>query len=325
MKGKWFVLPALAGWFTFAAPHCGANTLVENFSTDPLQNGWRIFGDTNLFRWNSTNRDLTVTWDSTKPNSYFYKPLGTILAIDDNFKVELDLTLSNAEAVGYFELAVGLFNLSEATNENFSRALGNTPDLFEFDYYPDGPDSYGPSIDASMTDMTVSRTNESDFYFVFDNVPLDTGVTYHVVLTHTAGSPTIGGEVLTNGQVYASLTNAYTGPITDFRLDTLSINSYSAAGDIYGDSVLAHGVVDNFVVTLPPPPVQDLAVVWSNNVAQVQFDDRTNWLYTLQRTTNFQEWTDISAATPGNGTNLFLRDFHPPADTAFYRLKAQRP
>ena len=44
-----------------------AVTLTEDFSTDPMQNGWQVFGDTNLFTWDSTNQNLAVTWDSTQP------------------------------------------------------------------------------------------------------------------------------------------------------------------------------------------------------------------------------------------------------------------
>ena len=59
---------------------------------------------------------------------------------------------------------------------------------------------------------------------------------------------------MTNGQSYTSLPNVYAGPITDFRLDTIAVSSYSAAGDTFGDSLLAHGTVDNLVVTLPAAP-----------------------------------------------------------------------
>ena len=311
---------AFAGLFVLSAAH--ATNITENFINNPSQDGWQTFGDTNLFQWDSTNQNLDVTWDSSQTNSYFYHSLGTILATDDDFSVEIDLRLSDANATGSFELAVGLLNLSDAMSTNFSRPTGSTPNLFEFDYFPDG--GYGPSIDASMSDMTVTATNENDFYFAYDNLPLAIGVTYHVILTHVAGEPTISGEVLTNGQIYTSLPNVYAGPITDFRLDTVAVISYSAAGDTYGDSILAHGTVDNLVVTLPPP-VQNLTGAFSNGLWQAQFISRSNWLYTLERTTNFVSWTDVSAAASGNGTNLFLPDTNAPADNGFYRVRAERP
>jgi hypothetical protein len=113
----------------------------------------------------------------------------------------------------------------------------------------------------------------------------------------------------------------------NFYVDTISINSYSDAGQdpFYGSSVLAHGIVDNFVVTVPPPPIQNLSGSFSNSNWRAQFISQSNWIYILERTTNFVSWTDASSMTSGNGTNLFLQDTNAPADKAFYRVSAQRP
>jgi hypothetical protein len=313
----------LAGWM--AASSGTAATLTENFSANPLQNGWQIFGDTNLFQWDSTNQNLDVTWDSSQPNSYFYHPLGTILTIDDTFSVQFDLQLSTATAAGPygFELAVGLLNFSDATNADFSRPVGNTPNLFEFDYFPDV--GFGPTLSAVLADMTVSDTNMNDFYFIYDSLPMDNGVTYHVSITHFDGETNISGEVWTDGQIYTAMPQVFPAPMINFQIDTVSISSYSDADDIYGDSIFAQGTVANIVVNMPPPPVQNLTGAFSNRVWQVEFFSHSNWLYTLERTANFQGWTNVSPATPGNGTNLFLQDTNPPADKAFYSVSANRP
>jgi hypothetical protein len=57
---------------------------------------------------------------------------------------------------------------------------------------------------------------------------------------------------------------------------------------------------------------------------QAQCLSVSNWLYTLQRTTDLQSWDDV-ASTNGNGANLFLQDTNPPAGSAFYRVKAEYP
>ena len=319
MKKVLFVSLALAGLSVLSAAH--ATVITEYFTNNPSLDGWRIFGNTNLFQWNSTNQNLEVTWDSSQPNSYFYHPLGMVLAIDDDFSLSFDLQLSNATAYSYgFELAIGLLHFSDATNADFSRSGGNSPNLFEFDYFP--ADDFGDqfSIDATLKDM---QPGYAGFYFAYDTLPLNSGTTYHITLTHTAGSPTIIGNVLADGQPYTSLTNIYNGSPGDFRLDTFSVSSYTDDG--FGDSIFAQGTVDNFVVTLPPHPVQNLTGWFSNGGWQVQFTDRTNWLYTLQRTADFQSWTNISAPAGGNGTNLFLSDTNPPASRAFYRVCAERP
>ena len=296
-----------------------ATTITEDFSTDPLKAGWKIFGDTNLFQWDSTNQNLVVTWNSTNQNSYFYHPLGTVLTRDDAFSLSFDLQLNDAVAFNYGqELAIGLFKLSSATNAGFSRAGGTSPNLFEFDYFPDT--GFGDSIDATLIDTNLGYTY---FYFAYDNLTLNPGVTYHITLTHSAGTTNLTGQILTNGILFTALPKVYAGPITDFRLDTISISGYQDDG--FGDSILAHGVVDNFVVTVPSPPIQNLTNTSSGGVWQAQFISRSNWIYTLERTADFQSWTNVSAATAGNATNLFLQDANPPADKAFYRVNAERP
>jgi hypothetical protein len=309
-------------WGLVAASVCGAATIIEDFSTDPLQNGWQIFGDTNLFQWDSTNQNLDVTWDSSQTNSYFYKPLGTILTKSDDFSLSFDLQLNDIAWSGSPELSVGLFHFSDATNAVFSRPVANTPNLFEFDYFPDNGIGQ-PAIVATLTDTNVNSAHKKDFYFAYDNQPLDNGIVYHVVLTHAAGQPTIGGEVSVTGQLYTALPKVFAGPITNFLIDTISISSYQNSGS----SILAHGTVDNIVVTLPPPPIQQLTAAFSNDAWEAQFISESNWLYTLQRSADLQSWSDVPASTsiPGNGTNLFLPDSNPPPDRSFYRVRADRP
>ena len=307
-------------WGLVAASVGGAATIEENFSADPLQNGWQIFGDTNLFQWDPTNQNLDVTWDSSQPNSYFYKPLGTILAKSDDFSLSFDLQLNDIAWSGSTELSVGLFRFSDATNSAFSRPAADTPNIFEFDYFPDNGVGQ-PSDDATLTDTNVNSSNKKDFYFVYDNQPLNTGIIYHIVLTHIAGQTNLSGQIFADGQLYTSLPDIFHGPITDFRIDTVSVSSYNNSAN----SLLAHGTIDNFVVTVPPPPVQNFCGSFTNGIWQAQFISQSNWLYTLQRSTNLISWDDIPDSTNGNGTNLFLPDNNPPPDKAFYRINAQRP
>ena len=293
-----------------------AATFTEHFTSDPLANGWQVFGNTNLFQWNATNQEMDVTWDSTQPNSYFAHSLGTVLAIEDAFTVTFDLQVSNAVAFNYgSELSVGLLHWADATSPTFSRSGVSSPNLFEFDYFPDT--GYGDSMDATLID------SNSDYYFSYDNLALNPGVTYQITLTHTAGSPTITGAVLADGAPYSSLPLVYAQTITDFRLDTLAISSY--ADDGYGDDILAHGTVTDFVLTLPPPPVQNLTGYFTNGVWATAFISRTNWLYTLQSSPDLQHWTAVNGNNAGNGTNLVLLDNSPVTTNAFYRILAQRP
>ncbi len=312
---------AIASLFVLSTASLLAVTLTENFSNNPLAHGWKNFGNTNLFHWNSTNENMEVTWDSTNQNSYFALPLGTVLAKDDNFSVSFDLKLNDAVIWNYGnQIAVGLLNWAQATNSNFSRANGYAPSVCEFDYFLDS--GYGDSIDATLID---TNGDFSHLFFAYDNQTLVAGTIYQITLNHTAGSTNLSGAVYTNGVLISALPFSFPANITDFRLDTLSINCYQDDG--YGDSLLAHGTVDNFSVTLPPPPVQNLVGNFSGGQWQTQFQSRSNWLYSLEHSTDLKNWdtvtTGISSNT--NAANLILVDTHSPVDKGFYRIRADRP
>ena len=292
-----------------------ANTFSENFASDPFQNGWQAFGDTNLFQWDSTNHTLAVTWDSSQVSSYFYRPIGTTLASNDDFSMEFDLKLTDATAGGFgSELAVGFLNFADATGTNFFRTLGVAPNVVEFDYFP--PSQIAASADATLIDSS------NNFYFTFNEVLLDPGVAYHIRFLHTAGAPGLTGDIFTNGVLFASLTNTFPSSIGDFRVDTISVSSYPEDG--FGDTILAHGTVGNLTVTLPPL-VRHLGGEFTNGVWQTQFNTYTNSHYALQRSTNILSWSEVTDPVAGNGGVVVLSDTNAVADKAFYRVRVDQP
>ena len=293
----------------------GAVTISEDFASDPSQNGWSIFGDTNLFQWDSTNHDLAVSWDSSQTNSYFYHPLHTTLAMNDDFSLEFDLTLKDASTEMYgSELAVGFLRLADATSPAFLRTQGTSPNVAEFDYFP--PSLIDASVDATLVDAS------NNFYFGFNEVPLDPGVTYHIRVSHVAGQPGLAGDVFTNGVLYASLTNTYPSAIGDFQLDTIAVSSYQDDG--FGDTILAHGTVGNLVVTLPPL-ARHLGGEFTNGVWQTQFNTYDNAHYAVQRSTDLLSWSDTTDLVPGTVGVVTLSDTNAVTDKAFYRVRAVQP
>jgi hypothetical protein len=248
---KKICLLAFASLFAFVAIRAGATTITENFCINPLQGGWQIFGDTNLFQWDPLNRNLDVTWDSSQSNSYFYHPLGTILTRDDDFRLAFDLQLNEAEASGYgFELAIGFLNLAEATNTNFNRSTGeNSPDLVEFDYFPDV--GYGPTVWPLFVDTNSDfNYNGTSDYAIYAPIP---GDWYHIEMTYTASNNTMV-TTMTNFEQTSGITivDPLDDSFTDFQVDTISISSYKDDG--LGDSIYAQGIVDNIIVTFPCQP-----------------------------------------------------------------------
>lgn len=322
-----------------AVRQSSAVTITENFSSNPLANGWQVFGDTNLFHWDSTSQNLRVTWDSSRTNSYFYHPLRGVVTRHDDFQIEFDLRLNDIMSgnepgkTGPLEIGVGFLNLSNATHASFGRAIyGGAPNIAEFDYFPPGYYDFGP-VAASTTPTFISSTGFSYAPTVFApyEFELPTNQVIHVSMTYTATNQTLVTLLTTNGALLFRPPDAVLNDTNrsgfsatnDFRVDTFSVSSYSSFGTAY-DSVLAHGVVDNILVTLPPP-VQDLAASLTSSVWQVQFNSRSNWLYTLERTTDLATWLNVSSAVPGNAANLFLQDTNPPVEKAFYRVRAERP
>ncbi len=299
--------------------------LAEDFSNNPAGDGWQSFGATNLFTWSASNQDLQVTWDSSQPNSYFYHSLGTVLTSNDAFSLNFDIQLNdastNADGPYQFELAIGFLNLADAESTNFLRGTGaNATNLAEFDYFP--ADDQG---DVASLDTTLLDTNDN-YYFGFADVPLALSTLYHVTISHVAGTAAMQGEIFADGQLYTSLpqtaSDFFASPsVGDFRLDTVAISSYSDVGG-FGSSILAHGLVKNFLITVPPPPVTYLSAALTNNICQVQFWSRTNWNYTLEKSSDLQTWSPLASPLNGVGGQMTLQDTNAPQPSQLYRVRA---
>src|SRR6188474_883443 len=77
---------------------CFSEGFTEEFGSNPIPRGWRWFGEASLFKWAQESQALEVTWDSTLPNSYFYRSLNNILAKNDDFALRFDLRLDSIQA-----------------------------------------------------------------------------------------------------------------------------------------------------------------------------------------------------------------------------------
>lgn len=320
-------LPAVLAGLVMCA-NAGAVTVAQDFSSDPIAAGWGVFGETNLFSWDSTHQNLRVTWDSSQTNSYFFLPLGTIVTRDDDFQLSFDLTFDDYDSGTTpgkpyaFPAAIGFLNLNQATQTNFSRGVGinatyGAKNLVEFDFFP-AFDIYSPTIA-----QVVVSTNNAWLYNHLNLLDMPPGDLFHIAMSYAAATHTLMTATTRNGSPYGQTQMIVVNGNYDFRVNTVSVSSYS--DQHANSSLLAQGVLDNFVVTVPPPPVQNFSAGFTNKNWQAQFTSRSNWLYTLERTADFQSWTDVCAAIPGNATNLFLSDTNAVADKAFYRVKAERP
>jgi len=295
----------------------GAATFTEDFSAAPTN--WVVHGDTSLFSWNTNALD--VTWDSRAPNSYFYHKLGTVLARDDDFRFEFDLTLYDAN-IGVtpdrpytFEVALGLINLRSAIAPDFFRGqFTGTRNIVEFDYFP-AFSSFGATVAT-----TIVSSNNGFAYA--HNFPMEMpfGDLFHVRMEYTASNSTLTTTMTRNGEAFGPLEEVRLGPtFSDFRVNAFSISSYS---DERADgSILAHGSVDNIVLVYPDPPTLRLTGHYVGDVFEARFSSRANWQYQLEHTTNLSFWNAVGAAIPGTGGELALSHNRP----GFYRVRADRP
>jgi hypothetical protein len=316
-----------------------AATIGESFASDPLSRGWRTFGDASLFHWSPTNQNLEVTWDSSRSNSYFQLPLGTILSKSDDFSLAFDLRLSDL-AVGInpgkpdtFEIAIGFLNSMNSTNPNYFRGMGvsaayGVKNTIEFDYFP-----ATALISATFAPTAISSNNVIKFS---DNHPLvmTTNDLFHIAMAYTASNQILKTTVTRNGAPYGLSPSNMIKDLSlathpDFRVDRLAVMNYSDALQFgstqFWGSVLAHGAVDDFVVAVPDAPVANFAGTKTNGQWRGTFASRTNWFYALERTLNFTNWAVASSTNAGNGGVMTLFDTNAVAGGAYYRVKALRP
>lgn len=315
-----------------------ATAFKEDFADEPAARGWRVFGQSGLFAWNRESGALEVTWDSSQPNSYYYRLLGNVLSKADDFAIAFDLRLRDI-AIGVdpgkpytFQIAIGLMQLAGATQPSFLRGSGIDPasgprNLVEFNYFPDS------GFGATFAPTVVSINNRIAFS---DNHPLEltVGDWFHVVMVYAASNQVLRTTVTRNGAPYGlppndALRELSLAGFPDFRVDTLAVASYSDAGQNppqFAGSVLAHGTVDNLAVDLPTAPVEDLEATGAPGNPRVQFIGKSNWVYVLERSADLETWETVSSPMPGLAGPMVLAENSPsPQTPQFYRVWADKP
>jgi hypothetical protein len=303
-----------------------ADNLAEHFDRNPMADGWQTFGNSNLFHWNETNQNLEVTWDSRQPNSYLMRPLGTQISRSDNFSLEFDLNLSDIVAgidpqkAFAMQIAVGFFNKKQATQPSFYRATGSdSPNVAEFDYFPDS--GFGATISPTLISSNMMFATSFNVYQLsYDEM-------FHVKLSYNAANQTLTTQVTTNGSSFATIKDVVlSDTFSDFNVDTLSISSYSDAGQFpdWAGSVLAHGIIDNIAATFPPPPIRNMIGSLSPDGVAITFVGQTNWTYQLEQSPDFTQWSPASDVLPGanNSPMTITAPSQAEASKQFYRVRA---
>jgi len=125
--------------------------------------------------------------------------------------------------------------------------------------------------------------------------------------------------------------------LAQLGLDSLLLTNGSwlgfsvAAGELdYGTTpVTAPFFADKHAPAEPNPGltalVKNLAGGFQGGQWQAQFLSCTNWLYSLERSPDLQSWTTVTNGLAGNCADVIIADPAPPADKAFYRIRADQP
>ena len=292
---------------------------IENFSANPLANGWAAHGDESLFEWDAEGGALAVTWDSEKPNSNFHRPLGLTLTEADTFAFAFDIALDEVKA-GHldgqpytFEIAVGLMSIESAKADGFSRGTGtDSPNLVEWDYFPD------TGFGATISPAIASGKSQFAAGFTFP-AELVVGKKYSVRMEYDPAERTLKTFMLENDKAWKTIkTVALADDFVGFAVDAFSISSYTAKGS--KSSLLAKGSVDNLAIGVGRSKPR----IVNTRLADGQWTARSFGYgtadYLLERSADLRGWQPVRNGVREDGFYLRLIDENPSLGDGFYRL-----
>jgi hypothetical protein len=282
------VLLAFCAFAAFAAKTRGA-MFSDDFSRPPEANGWEYFGDAALFRWDSAEESVAVTWDSSRVNSYLWRPLPMTLTRRDSFAFSFELRLDevevgvNPERPYTFEIAVGLLNRADAASPEFRRGTGReSPNLVELDYFADS--GFGATI--SPTILSRERQLISSFNFPLELTP---GAWFQATLTFDPDNQALSTTMTRAGERFGPIKDVKLGAaFTEFHVDAFAIMSYSDAGA--DGSIRARGRVDNVSVTTPGVPIERVEIVRAGGNWSIRFRGEAGWSYALEISADLRSW-----------------------------------
>lgn len=315
---------------------------AETFAKDPASRGWETTGESSLFQWDEAAERLAARWDSSQPNSYFYRPLGLTLDVQQDFSISFDLELNSIEIgttpgkLFTFPIAIGFLDLSQATRANFFRGSGIHPvyghrGAVEWNYLPDS--GFGATVSTGL----ISQDNQWAFQNTFP-LALETQTLYQVRMEYDAASGKLETTMTADGEPFGSIQDALLSEIsfnplvngfTRLNVDTISISSYSDAGQSspeYAGSIKAAGYVDDIVVeaTAAVPTVPILQIQQTENTIQITFNGSAGRDYWLERTADFLDWITIDhRRTEEAGEAVFSISIGK-ASLGFFRIRSSQ-
>lgn len=308
-----------------AGSHPGrAETVTEDFATDPATREWRSAGASELYQWNAASGWLDVTWDSSKPQSFFARPLGATLGTNDAFAFAVDLVLTEATGgvrpprTGAMQIALGLLDLDRATREHYPRAAGKAFDLLEFNWFPQGEFPGFGVVDATVSPAVFSTAGRVAASFTFPLEPTP-GVTHRVRCEFQPAARRWITRLISDGVEVAVRPVSLPEDFGSFSINAFAVINWSDADGPF-DSLLARGHLDNLTWEIPDAPLRRIKMPTPGSVT---FASQAGWHYRLEASGDLTRW-DAVADGAGIGGTMSLHDLRDAVfTTQFYRVQAQ--
>ena len=292
---------------------------AEGFSVDPLVSSWVVHGDESLFEWNAEAGVLAVTWDSEKPNSSFYRPLGLVLTEADAFAFKFDIALDEVK-VGHldgqpytFEVAVGLVDIESAKGDGLSRGTGSdSPNLVEWNYFPD------TGFGATVSPAIASGKSQFAAGFTFP-AALAAGEKYSVRMEYDPGERTLKTFMLENSKAWKGIQSVkLQDDFSGFAVDAFSISSYTAKGT--ESSLFASGTVDNLAIAVDRSQPRIVGARLIDGQWRARTFGFATADYLLERSADLHDWQPVGNGVRSDGFYLRLIDEETLDGGWFYRL-----
>ena len=292
---------------------------AEDFSVDPLVSSWVVHGDESLFEWNAEAGVLAVTWDSEKPNSSFYRPLGLVLTEADAFAFKFDIALDEVK-VGHldgqpytFEVAVGLVDIESAKGDGLSRGTGSdSPNLVEWNYFPD------TGFGATVSPAIASGKSQFAAGFTFP-AELAAGEKYSVRMEYDPGERTLKTFMLENSKAWKGIQSVkLQDDFSGFAVDAFSISSYTAKGT--ESSLFASGTVDNLAIAVDRSQPRIVGARLIDGQWRARTFGFATADYLLERSADLHDWQPVGNGVRSDGFYLRLIDEETLDGGWFYRL-----
>ena len=76
---------------------------------------------------------------------------------------------------------------------------------------------------------------------------------------------------------------------------------------------------------VPPTPITQWSGSAAHGVWNAAVSAKAGFVYELERTEDFVQWTTVAGPEPGTEATLILQDTTSPPGMAFYRVRADKP